>query len=101
MFKFPPSTPKFAHITVRDDETPTQDNLAFDLRDMDDLRERGVPISTSSLVNDYYDGAVGDNFSVPVEHRRGVDINDAWETSKREHEKLTKTRMQSLKNSEV
>lgn len=93
MFALNPNPVKFARIVIRDDETPTAPNLAFDLRDMDALRERGVPISNQTLANSFYDGDTGESFDIPFETRRFVDVNDAWVESKTINEHFTKAKI--------
>ena len=55
--------------------------LAYTPSDMARLSERGVSVST---VNDqlFYDGSPAASFDIPIEMRRGVDANDAWNASR-------------------
>ena len=60
-------------------ENAVQPNLAITPHDVKALTERGIAVSTQIL------GAVQDNDTpadyLPLEDRRGVDINTVWETS--------------------
>lgn len=61
------------------DVVRVQNNLCVTPSQMLALSEVGSPI-TSSLPDDMFDdGNSGNNFDIPFEHRRGVDIVDAWE----------------------
>lgn len=98
MFCYAPSNPHFARVVVRDDEIKTVNGLAFDLDDVDYMRERGVPISSQALQSDYYDGDVTpsdghDDFFVPPERCRLVDINDVWNMSKDARKKVTNAKI--------
>lgn len=93
MWKDAPTKPVFAKTVLRSEERRTEKNLAFDLRDMDDLRERGIPISSATLSDSFYDGVEGNTFDVPFEQRRFVDINDAWNHSQDMAQKLTKAQI--------
>lgn len=93
MFCYNPVPPRFAKVSVRVDEVRTQNNLAFDLKDMDELREKGIPISSSTLADSFYDGQEGESFDIAFETTRGVDMNDVWNYSLDEHQKLTKSKL--------
>lgn len=99
MFCYNPAAPRFAKVVVRDNEVRTQNNLAFDLKDMDELRERGVPISNQTLADSFYDGDPSgnvDNFNIAPELTRGFDMNDVWNLSKESHEKITKAKLKQV-----
>lgn len=99
MFCYPPTPPRFARVKVREDEVRTQNNLAFDVKDMDELRKRGVPISNQSIAEMFYDGVdMGDtdNFELSPEANRFADINDVWNVSKDCGDIITKAKLKSV-----
>lgn len=65
---------------------PVQPNLSLTPKDVRQLTERGISVSTQNL------GIVTDTDTpsdyLPLEHQRGTDLNTAWEASYRAKEKL-------------
>lgn len=78
MFAKNPNKLRFAKTKLTEDEVPVRPFLAYDLRDLDQLRRQGTPLSSTSVENMYYDGIENPSFDVPFEQQRGVDINDVW-----------------------
>lgn len=67
---------------VRDDEVKVIPDLAYDLHDLDELRQQGKPISLQNAASLYYDGQTDLTTPiVPLDRQRGVDINDVWNAS--------------------
>lgn len=96
MFKYTPNPPRFARPIIRDDEVRVQNGLAFDLSQMDDLVRRGIPISAQTLAESFYDGEPSgerDNFNIPYERSRHVDMNDAWNRSKAANKAISKAEL--------
>ena len=66
-----------------------QDDLSLTPRQIRQLTERGIAVSTQSL------GVITDNDCpsdyLPIEHTRGTDINIAWETSQRARQNIIKS----------
>lgn len=58
---------------------------------MDVLRRKGIPISTSVIADQYYDGNPPDkcSFDLSMTELRGVDIADLWQVSKSAKKKLS------------
>lgn len=55
--------------------------LAFTPAQMAKMAEKGIPISTQSA-DQFVDGSLNPSFDIPIEDRRGVDVNDVWNASK-------------------
>lgn len=70
------------------DEPRTLKDMAFSIAEMDKLRMEGKPVSNANLSNDYYDGEVTNSCDVPLDRKRGVDLNDTWNASKQSGEIL-------------
>lgn len=60
-------------------DVPVQNGLALTPAQMSDLMQRGLPISSANLGLQYEEGVSHLDFEPPLEHRRGVDINDMYE----------------------
>lgn len=78
-----------SNAIARDDEQPVQNGLSVTPSEMERLTQEGIPISASnSMLLKSYD--VGDNdFSVPLEFRRGVDpLADGYQQMKEVHSKI-------------
>ena len=75
------SQPIPAIITTPKDNCKVIPGLAYSPSDMARMADRGISISS---INDqmFYDGSPAQKFDVPLEMRRGVDVNDAWNASR-------------------
>lgn len=60
-------------------DVPVQNNLAVTPSEMWKLQQQGLPISAQASGLAYDDGNYGVSWDVPFEHRRGVDIAQAFE----------------------
>lgn len=57
-----------------------QGGLAITPAQMDDLRRRGIPISTSQIPDElFFDGDDNPSFDMPLDHQRGIDIAEIWQ----------------------
>lgn len=45
------------------------------------MSEKGIPVSTPTA-EQFFDGTFNPSFDIPIEDRRGTDINDVWTASK-------------------
>lgn len=93
MFKDNPPAVNFARLKSRSTDMPVSIHAAYDIKDLDAMRRSGMPISTSQLDSQYYDGDVDATFDIPMDHLRGVDINDVWNETKRVNSKLSKAKV--------
>ncbi len=51
----------------------------------------GIPIKSQLLETSFYDGDNSSDMSVPMQYRRGLDVNDAWLAQVTSREKLSKS----------
>lgn len=93
MFKNNPPAVRFARLETKETDVPVASHAAYDLKDLDDMRRRGVPISTTQHESQYYDGSTDATFDIPLDQLRGVDINDVWNETKRVKGKLSKAKV--------
>lgn len=63
-----------------------QQNLAVTPAQMMSLTEKGIAISTQTL--QYDEGSLNPSNIVPIDARRGVDVNDVWQASETARKKL-------------
>lgn len=59
-------------------ENPTQHGLAYTPAKMKELADKGIPVSTMTVDDLYFDGDFNPSFDIGIEDIRGVDISDAW-----------------------
>lgn len=90
MFSDKPKKLKVAVAVRRENDVILNPHLAYDLRDLDALRRQGKPISVQNAESLYYDGSETCSFDLPLDSRRGVDINDMWNRSKDVRKTLSK-----------
>lgn len=96
MYKDNPPSIKFARLRTQSTDIPVASNAAFDLKHLDEMRRKGTPISTTIHDNMYYEGTTNATFDLPFEQHRGVDINDAWNHSKRVKSALSKAKVKDF-----
>lgn len=59
-----------------------QNSLAVTPAQMWELQKQGIPISAQSSGLAYDDGEYKVDWDVPLEHRRGIDPADIWESER-------------------
>lgn len=74
--------------TIVSDSFRVQENLAYTPSQMNHLREKGLPISTSMVASDFYDGDLGSSMAIDPVLTRGFDAIDAWELQQRSRSKI-------------
>lgn len=97
MFRDNPKPIRLAVTALSDTDAVVKQHLAYSLREVDELRRQGKPISSPSLESQYYDGDINvSSDMLPLDNLRGVDINDMWEESQDKKERLSKARLRSV-----
>lgn len=61
-----------------ENDIPVNGKLALTPAKMMKMAERGIPISSQTLNNEYFDGDIKVSWEVPMDRQRGVDVNDMW-----------------------
>lgn len=67
---------------VPSDHIKVEQNLAYTPAQMNELRERGIPISSQSFSSLFYDGDTTGDMSIDPVATRGFDAIDAWNLEK-------------------
>lgn len=67
----------FATCKRRSGEKPVQNNLALTPSDILRMAEQGIPASSANNPN-LIDGNSDNDWNVPLEERRGIDMTDLW-----------------------
>ncbi len=65
------------------DEPLVKGGLAYTPSELQQMADRGIPVSTQNLEGQFYDGKDNPTWDVPLEQVRGIDIADMW-TNRRE-----------------
>lgn len=92
MFAFNPKPVKFAETHLKDFEELVRPNLAYDVSHLEELRQKGIPISAPNM-DQYYDGSPDVTFDLPLDRRRGVDLNDLYQAAETGKKKVSKTQL--------
>lgn len=83
--------PVFAHNANDPDESDVMDGLSYTPKDMNNMTAHGNSISLDAQAgNNFYSNTPDSSFDIPFERTRGVDMNDAFELSKRTKKGLSK-----------
>lgn len=69
----------FVNASLCDDEQPVQSGLCVTPRRMDELRQKGIPISSQMSEALYNDGQIRVDFQPSLMDMRHVDPADMWE----------------------
>lgn len=75
-----PVQTRFANCHRKPDELPVQRGLAVTPRQMMEMAEQGIPISSVNAEWMYDDGMRNLEFEPPMERQRRVELGDLWET---------------------
>lgn len=59
-----------------------QPGLALTPSQMQNMSERGIPVSSQNLEGVYYDGDTRPSWDVPLDQQRGVDVATMWQRRK-------------------
>lgn len=76
---------RFAHANYSKDSIKVQSHLTLTPAQMYGMALQGKPISAFQLPESEFDNGVIDeaeNIVVPMEEKRGVDVNDLWQNHK-------------------
>lgn len=87
---------RYAHCLHQADDVPVINNLALTPAQMYAMSLQGKPISANPLPEEFfvdgYSGEAEDIPVIPLDERRGIDVNDVWLAQKDFETKLTKYR---------
>lgn len=81
------------------DEEPVQNGLSYTPAQMRDMTQKGYPVAPPALSEDFFqdsDNRAGNNFDIDIWERRGVSINDVWETQQDSRSKIKKVHSQGV-----
>lgn len=74
-----------------------QQGLAVTPRQMDELTQHGVPVSTSTAT-EFYDGDSSNSMYIELARMRGVDVVDAWNAEMSSKKNLLRARDNDISN---
>lgn len=87
---------RYACCCHHQDDVPVINNLALTPAQMYAMSLQGKPIAANLLPEEFfvdgYPGEVEDIPAIPLDERRGIDVNDVWLAQKDFETKLTKFR---------
>lgn len=96
MFCEKPKSPRFCRCVRKSNEPVVKPGLAVTPHEMELMHSKGIPISSSSLDQQYYDGDTSKSFEIPIDRQRGVDISDVWNASKDAKKRMSKRQKKSV-----
>jgi hypothetical protein len=71
------------------EKNPVKSRLAMTPKQMDQARQAGQPISTSTLPDSMFDdGYVGVKLEIPIDRQRGIDVAQIWQETKTLEKKI-------------
>lgn len=91
-----PSNIVFASGVRLSSDQPVKPHLAMDVSDVAKMVQMGKPIKTSVNDNMFYDGDNDKSFDVPLERRRGLDINDVYQMEQDSKKKVSKSKLKFM-----
>ncbi|QCS35985.1 hypothetical protein [Capybara microvirus Cap1_SP_77] len=80
--------PVYCDCVARETDEKVQPGLAMTPREMAENIERGIPVSPSTLNLEFIEGTTDDSWFIGIDQTRGVDINDLWNESRDQQQKL-------------
>lgn len=80
-----------------ENDIPVNGKLALTPSKMMALAEKGIPISSQNLGNQYFEGEVNPSWDVPLDRQRGVDVNDMWNHNENVRKKLKVASKEAIK----
>lgn len=78
----------FAQCKRKNNERVVQNDLAVTPTQMADLASKGVPIAPQNLGLGYQEGVSSLDYQPPLEHIRGIDIAELWESREQVKDKV-------------
>lgn len=78
----------FAQCKRKNNERVVQNDLAVTPTQMADLASKGVPIAPQNLGLGYQEGVSNLDYQPPLEHIRGIDIAELWESREQVKDKV-------------
>lgn len=64
------------------EDLKVQGGLALTPSQMQNMSERGVPVSSQNLEGVYFDGDTRPSWDIPLDSQRGVDVATMWQRRK-------------------
>lgn len=87
-------TVRFAHAKRREYERAVQGGLSLTPAEMMEMAKKGQPIASGAPLQETFDNTAQGDFYVPMETRRGIDINDLFCAQMESKSKLRKLKEQ-------
>lgn len=87
-------TVRFAHARRREYERAVQGGLSLTPAEMMEMAKKGQPIAAGAPLQETFDNTPQGDFYVPMETRRGIDINDLFGAQMESKSKLRKLKQQ-------
>lgn len=79
-----------------DGKPKTRSGLAYTPAEMNEMMQKGIPVTNKNLENKFFDGDTNPTWNVDLMRERGVDIADVWEAEQAARDQLRKARKQYL-----
>lgn len=90
------ATTKVATCYQEDGKPKTKSGLAYTPAQMNEMMQRGIPVTNKNLENKFFDGDTNPHFNVDLMRQRGVDIADVWEAEQATRQKFKDARNKYL-----
>lgn len=83
--------------SYKSDPVYVQSHLSVTPSEMNQMRERGIPISSHCDPSKFYDGDTSPSVSIDPMLMRGVDILDAWNAEQTSKNRLNNANINDIK----
>lgn len=92
------ATTKVATCYQLDGKPKTKSGLAYSPAQMNEMMQKGIPVTTKNLENRFFDGEENPSWNIDLMRQKGVDIADVWEAEQAARQKLRDARANYLKD---
>lgn len=79
-----------------DGKPKTKSGLAYTPAQMNEMMQRGIPVTNKNLENKFFDGDTATHFNVDLMRERGVDIADVWQAEQEAKQRFKDARNKYL-----
>lgn len=90
------ATTKVATCYQEDGKPKTKSGLAYTPAQMNEMMQRGIPVTNKNLENKFFDGDTATHFNVDLMRQRGVDIADVWQAEQEAKQRFKDARNKYL-----
>lgn len=96
MFCYRPNNVVVSTTTLHEHELNVEPYLAYEVKEIAAMVDHGKTVNNANLESLYYEGTENCSCDVPIDGRRGVDINDVFNYAAERGEKIRKSKVRKV-----